>query len=100
MSWKIILPVVIVIVAILGFKYMKSSKSDSSMTPITSNSQNTISTIQSNSTNSTSGISTNIKSGTSLDQDLSSIDAQMNTVNTNSAQVDQSFSDKPVAQTE
>ena len=45
-------------------------------------------------------VSARDNSNTSLSADLNSIDAQLQTVDTNSASVDQSLNDKAVAQTE
>lgn len=45
-------------------------------------------------------ISASGSSDASFDADLSTVDTQLQSVNTDSAAVDQSFNDKPVAQTE
>ncbi len=85
-TWKIVLGIVIVLAVVLGWKFMKS--------PTGTDYEDATS-----SENSTYGVSKG-NSDESLDQDVSSIDAQLKIVNTSSSEVDESFQDKPVSQTE
>lgn len=94
-SWKVFIGVLVVVGALFGFNYFINSKNGE---PITTNTQNTgeVKQVTPTPTPKPVGFSSN----TGLEQDLSTIDGQLNMVNTSSAEVDSSLNDKPVQQTE
>lgn len=97
-SWKVFIGVLVIVGALFGFNYIMNLNNES---PAVTDIKNTQVTQPTQPTaNTTDSVTASINSSTSLDQDLSSIDAQINAVNANSAQVDSSLNDKPVAQTE
>ena len=95
-SWKVFIGVLVVVGALFGFNYFLNSKNGE---PVATNTQNTQTPAPINQVAPTP-VPVGLSPNTGLDQDLSTIDAQLNIVNTNSAGVDSSLNDKPVAQTE
>jgi hypothetical protein len=97
-STKSIIIFLVVVLVIAGLWYVLAGKSQSVYPQNSAVSQSvTTSTGQPRPSDS---VSTRDNSNASLDQDLSSVDAQLNAINSNSASVDQSLNDTPVSQTE
>ena len=94
-SWKVFIGVLVVVAGLFGFNYYVNSKNNSAELAKTETTETTPSPTQ-----ATNTVTSSINASTGLDQDLASIDAELKTLDTNSAQVDSSLSDKPVAQTE
>jgi cytoskeletal protein RodZ len=100
-STKSIIIFLIVVLILLGVWWMLAGKSQptpAQSAPVTQNVTTTTSAGQAPSP--ATSVAGRDDSNTSLDQDLNSVDAQLKVVDTNSASVDQSLNDKPVAQTE
>lgn len=105
--WQAVL-FLIVFVALVGgafyWYYMPSGTNSADMnaqpTAQTTGDQATATTQQAPVDTVTASISASGSSDASLDTDLNAVDAQLKAVNADSAAVDQSLNDKPVAQTE
>ena len=90
--WKVVLVLVIVGAVGFGWKYMSTPKNQYSNTPVNRQTTNTGSSV--------TVVPVNNTTNASLEANLTSIDTQMNAVNQSSAQVESSFNDKPVTQSE
>jgi hypothetical protein len=99
-STKSILIFLVIVLILLGLWYVLSGKNQPTMSSKESELAATVSSTAQVKPTPADVISQGDNSNTTLDQDLSNIDVQLKAVSTNSGAVDQSFNDKPVAQTE
>ena len=90
---RIGIPVLVIALVIGGFWWVKRGSPKTAPAPAAQ----TTTTAPANNTGS---ILTKESSNASLDQDLTIIDSQMKSLDTDSANVDQSLNDKPIPQTE
>ncbi len=93
---KVFLPIIVIAAATWGWMF-KSHQPTQAM-----QAQGQVETTQQTQTDTSSSnqISASGSSDVQLDADMKSIDGQMDSMNSDSASVDGSFSDKPVDQTE
>jgi cytoskeletal protein RodZ len=100
-STKAILIFLVVVLLLIGIWYLVAGKSQPApaQNPVVTQSQTEAGQAPTTSA-AGSSVSARDNSDASLSADLTSIDAQLKVVDTNSASVDQSLNDKPVAQTE
>jgi zona occludens toxin (predicted ATPase) len=98
-STKAILIFLVVVLIVLGIWYLVAGKNQPAPAQNPATAQTAVTTTQTQSMPADS-ISQSGSSDASFSADLNSIDAQLKVVDTNSASVDQSLNDKPIAQTE
>src|ERR1035437_4246475 len=96
-STKAILVFLVVVLIVLGIWYLVAGKNQPAPSQNPATAQTVVTTTQTQSTPA-DGISQSGSSDASFSVDLNSIDSQLQTVDTNSASVDQSLNDKAVAQ--
>lgn len=90
----------VVVLILLGVWWLSAGKNQPAPVENPLVTQTVATTTQAQTATPADSVSARDNSNASLDQDLTSIDAQLQIVGTNSASVDQSLNDKPVAQTE
>src|SRR5437660_467244 len=104
MSGKTLLVILIVVLLGVGAWWYFSQQSGGvtyqSNQAVTTAGNTTSNTSTSNVPNSASAISATQTSDADLDHDLITVDAEMNALNTDSAQADQGLNDKPISQTQ
>jgi FlaG/FlaF family flagellin (archaellin) len=96
MSSRTVLWIVAILVVLAGIWYFWSTHNSASMVMTTPASDTSSATSDTNSTGQ--GSLSNGNSDQELNSDLTQIDTQTQTANTDSASVDQSFNDQPIQQ--
>jgi len=98
--WQVTLFLLVVALGVVGFIFWYYSAPSTGITAEDANTQSAAAPTDANANAQTAAVSAGASTDAALDADLNAADAQLKTVNTDSASVDQSLNDKPVTQTE
>lgn len=99
--WQVIVFLLVVVLAVVGFIFWYYSAPSTGATAADANTQPAAAApTDANAGAQTLAASAGVSTDAALDADLNAVDAQLQTVNADSASVEQSLNDQPVTQTE